>query len=51
MWPQKIVNRLAIPVDVLEAWYSADQVQHFYGQGEIKGFIERWSQASTQQEM
>ena len=40
---REILHRLALPVDALEAWYSADQVRHLYSQGEIKGFIDRWS--------
>jgi len=46
---QKILNKLDIPVDALETWYSADQVQHFYNQNEIRTFIDRWSQISTRQ--
>jgi len=44
---RKILSRLALPEEELEAWYSAKQVRHLYDQGEIKSFIGRWSQASA----
>ena len=44
---KRILDRLAIPPDLLESWYSADQVQHLYDRSEIKAFIAKWSQTHT----